>query len=195
MLEDVQLDEFKDLTDTDLIRLFKNGSQAAFQQLAVRYMFVIRSKFADLYDKGIETDDLMQEGFLALHSAVKTYHENANTSFRTYAGTCIRNRLVSAVRSVNSKKNQFNVAASSLESAENIPVSSENEPENALIIKEDFSRLMKYIETNLSKTEQQVLLLYLDGKSYDEISQTLEISKKSCDNAMQRVRQKLKIRN
>lgn len=181
-------DERTGLTDTELITLYQNGDQTAFQQLAVRYMFVIRRKSADLFGKGMEADDLMQEGFLALHSAVNTYRESSGASFATYAGVCIRNRLISAVRSANTAKN--GVRAEPL--TEDVPVPSDSQPENAFVIKEDFERLNRYIGNSLSRTEMQVLSLYLDGSSYDEIAKKLGISKKSCDNAMQRVRRKLK---
>lgn len=195
MLENQQLDEFKDLTDVELIRLFKNGEQIAFQQLAVRYIFVIKNKSSDLYTAGIEPDDLMQEGFLALSSAVDSFDENGEASFRTYAGVCIRNRLLSAVRSAKSKKNKINTVSVSDEDVQNVPMQSEKEPENSVIIKEDFLSLIGYIEKTLSKTEMEVLSMYVDGKSYEEISKLLGISVKSCNNAMQRVRRKLRLKN
>ncbi len=190
MLDNQLSEERTDLTDAELIALFRNGDQTAFQQLAVRYMFVIRRKSADLFDKGVEADDLLQEGFLALHSAVNTYNETSGASFGTYAGVCIRNRLVSAVRSAGLKKN--NVCTQPL--SDDIPFPTDREPENALIIKEDLDKLLQYIRNSLSPAELQVLSLYLDGKSYDEISAALGISRKSCDNAMQRVRRKLRNR-
>ena len=81
------------------------------------------------------------------------------------------------------------------ELTEDIPIKSEDEPENAFIIKEDLARLMKRIETSLSKSEKKVLSLYLEGKSYDEIAAELNKSRKFCDNAMQRARKKLSINN
>ncbi len=188
--EAVMTEQWNHLTDTELIHLFRSGEQLAFQQLALRYLFLIRSKAADLGGKGVESDDLVQEGFLALLSAAETYEENGGAVFRTYAAACIKNRLVSAVRSANSRKNQWNASAWRLE--EDVPVHENVQPENALIIKEDFARLIAYMETSLSPSELRVLSLYLEGHSYDEIARTLGISRKSCDNAMQRVRKKLK---
>ena len=194
MLESAKIDEFIDLTDNELIELFRNGNQTAFSQLALRYMFVIKSRSADLHGKGVDEDDLIQEGFLALHIAVESYDEKAGASFRTYAGVCIRNRLISAVRIANSQKNRLNNGFSSVGLDENIPLKPEKEPENAFIIKQDYAQLVQYIKEKRSKSELKVLSMYLEGMTYDEMAKTLGKSKKFCNNAMQRVRQKLKNR-
>ena len=186
MLEIRQTEGLMDLSDNELIRLFRDGEQTAFQQLAFRYMFVVKKRAWDFQGSGIDTDDLIQEGFLGLYSAVNTYNEAGKASFRTYASVCIRNRMVSAVRSASRE-----ICAEKL--TEDIPIKSEDEPENAFIIKEDLARLMKRIETSLSKSEKKVLSLYLEGKSYDEIAAELNKSRKFCDNAMQRARKKLAI--
>lgn len=192
MLENEQLDDFKNLTDIELIKLYKNGNQTAFQQLAVRYIFIIRNKSSDLYNMGIESEDLFQEGLLGLHNAVLSFNEKGGASFRTYAGICIRNRLISAVRAANADKNRINSIAVSLDDEAELHSLPDTEPENAVIINENSEGLAKCLKNNLSETEISVLMLYLDGKSYDDIAKTMNIPKKSCDNAMQRVRKKLK---
>lgn len=184
MLEVREIGEFVNLSDNELIGLFKKGNQRAFHQLAFRYMFLIKKRAYDLQNSGVDTDDLIQEGFLGLHNAVNTYNENGGASFRTYASVCIRNKMISAVRTEGKR-------VCTEELSETIPVRPETEPENAFILKEDFAGLMKRIETNLSKSEKKVLSLYLDGKNYNEIASELNKSRKFCDNAMQRVRKKL----
>lgn len=188
MLEVREIEGFVDLSDGELISLFKQGDQRAFHQLAFRYIFVIKKRAYDLQNSGMDADDLIQEGFLGLYNAVNTYHENGGAAFRTYAGICIRNKMISAVRTSGKE-----IRAEEL--SEDIPVKPESEPENAFIVKEDFAELMKRIETSLSKSEKRVLSLYLDGKSYDEIAAELNKNRKFCDNAMQRVRKKLAVRN
>ena len=195
MLEYEQLDDFKELSDIELIRLYKQGDQVAFHQLAVRYIFIIRNKSSDLYNMGIESEDLFQEGLLGLHNAVRSFDENGGASFRTYAGICIHNRLVSAVRTANTDKNKINNISVSLDDETDLRSLPLTEPENVVIIKEDFQGMVDYLKTNLSETELSVLSLYLEGNSYDEIAKTLEITKKACNNAMQRVRKKLRIMN
>ena len=188
MLEVREIEELVNLSDSELTGLFRQGNQKAFHQLAFRYMFVVKKRACDVQGNGMDTDDLIQEGFLGLYSAVNTYNEAGKASFRTYASVCIRNRMVSAVRSASRE-----ICAEEL--TEDIPIKSEDEPENAFIIKEDLARLMKRIETSLSKSEKKVLSLYLEGKSYDEIAAELNKSRKFCDNAMQRARKKLAISN
>ena len=186
MLEIREIGEFVNLSDKELIGLFKQGNQKAFHQLVFRYMFVIKKRAYDLKNSGVDTDDLIQEGFLGLYNAVNTYNETGGASFKTYAGICIRNRMLSAVRTASRE-------VCTEELTEDIPIKSEDEPENSFIIKEDIARLMKRIETSLSKSEKKVLSLYLDGKSYDEIAAELNKNRKFCDNAMQRVRKKLAV--
>ena len=94
--------DYEALSDEELVRLFKEGVQDVFGELAVRYILVIRNKSGGLYNMGIEAEDLFQEGLIALHTAVMTYRNGDGASFYTYASKCIRNRLVSAVRTVNS---------------------------------------------------------------------------------------------
>ena len=188
MLEIREIEELVNLSDRELIGLFKQGNQNAFHQLAFRYMFVIKKRAYDLQNSTADTDDLVQEGFLGLYNAVNTYNEAGGAAFRTYASICIRNKMISAVRTASN-----DICAEEL--SEDIPVRPETEPENAFIIKEDFARLIKRIEKSLSKSEKKVLSLYLDGKSYDDIASELNKSRKFCDNAMQRVRKKLAVRN
>lgn len=192
MLENQQ--GLENLDDTELIRRYHNGEQEAFQQLAVRYIFVIRNKSSDLYHMGIEKDDLFQEGLLGLHNAVRSFDENGSASFGTYASVCIRNKLVSAVRNANAEKNKINNAASSIDDAAELPFPSEFEPENVVIINEELSSLLDYLRNSLSAKELSVLSCYLDGMTYSQIAEKLNITQKACDNAMQRVRRKLRIK-
>ena len=176
MFENINIGGLAELSDNELIKLFKEGNQTAFHQLVLRYMFAVKRKAADMNCKSMDFDDLVQEGFLGLYNAVNAYDENGGASFR----------MLSAVRSAGRE-------IDTEELSEDIPARAETEPENAFIIKEDFARLMRYIEKSLSKSELKVLSLYLEGKSYDEIASELNKSRKFCDNAMQRVRKKLAI--
>lgn len=186
MFEEIEANGFGEFSDNELIKLFREGNQTAFHQLVLRYMFAIKRKAADMNCRSMDFDDLVQEGFLGLYNAVNGYDERGGASFRTYAMVCIRNRMLSALRSAGRE-------IDTEELSEEIPARAETEPENAFIIKEDFARLVRYIEEKLSKSELKVLSLYLEGKSYDEIASELNKSRKFCDNAMQRVRKKLAI--
>lgn len=193
-MQDVEFPEkYETLSDEQLVKLCNNGVQEAFSALSVRYIFVIRNKSAELYHSGIENDDLFQEGLIGLHNAVRTFDPDNAASFRTYAGVCIRNHLISVVRAANSNKNKINSCAVPLSDQTDEPASAVSEPENVVVAKENVRELWVQIKKRLSDTEKQVLFGYLDGKSYSVIANELGITTKSCDNAMQRVRHKLKI--
>ena len=181
-------------SDAELVRRYRSGDETAFQQLVVRYFLVLKKKAASFVGPDAEADDLFQEALLGLHHAARSYEETGGASFRTYSDICIRNRLISYLRRQRSDKNQANTCRASMEEADSMPSAPESEPENALIHREALARLEQYLRTSLSDTESRVLALYIDGKSYDEIAGALEISRKSCHNAMQRIRKKLRAR-
>ena len=194
MLADEGKKELAALNDRSLVSLYRSGDQGAFRQLAARYFFVIRHKAAEFYGRGVEPDDLFQEGLLGLHYAAISFDEK-NGAFSAYAGVCVRNRMISAIRSFGALKKRIDREHCSIEEVQSLVSDPLCEPENAVISREAMESLLSYLRDNLSDKELSVLSLYVDGKSYDEISCQLGISKKSCDNAMQRVRKKLRIRN
>lgn len=192
--EDEKKGELEALNDQSLVGMYRSGDQGAFQQLAARYFFVVRNKAAEFYGRGVEPDDLFQEGLLGLHYAALTFDENGGASFSTYAGVCVRNRMISAVRSSGALKKRIDREHFPIEEAHQLHSDPLSEPENAVISREAFESLLSYLRENLSEKEMTVLSLYVEGKSYDEISGQLGISKKACDNSMQRIRKKLRIR-
>lgn len=184
--------DYERLSDEELVSLYKQGVQDAFGELSVRYIVVIRNRSSGLYNMGVEAEDLFQEGLIALHTAVITYRKDDGASFATYASKCIRNRLISAVRKVNTVKNKINNITVSLDSQREDQYDPMTDPERVLMADEEVKELMEFAYDNLSDMEMKVLVLYIDGKTYDEISESLGIPIKSCDNAMQRVRRKLR---
>ena len=189
-----KVDELNTLSDTELVRRARAGDDAAFRKLSERCFLTIRKRASVLVSSGAEMDDLMQEGLIALHQAVMSYDEDGKASFRTYSEVCIRNRMISAVRRENSGVHQSKVSIAPIEEAEHLPDLPETDPQNALIDRESLRELEEYLEKHLTKTESSVLNCYLSGMTYDETASFLGISRKSCDNAMQRVRRKLRER-
>ena len=143
----------------------------------------------------LEADDLCQEGLLGLLDAVRNYREDGGASFRTYAGVCITNRIIMAYRWAAGRKNfpLNNFVPLSEEGAScGVFAGEEANPEKMLVEEEDLLLLKRFISRGLSKMERQVLMLYLGGYSYKEIADSLCITSKAADNALQRVRRKLK---
>ena len=182
------------LSDTELLRRYRAGDQSAFHQLANRFFLVLKKKAAAYSRGGTEADDLVQEGLIGLHNAVLTFDEGGGASFRTYADVCIRNRMISSLRRSGYGRDRMNGTVASIEEVEELESPPESDPLNAVILKEDLNALEGYLREQLSPAESRVLDLYLSGLSYEEIAKRLGITRKSCDNAMQRVRKKLRQR-
>lgn len=190
--------KFSGLSDAELAELVKQGVSDAFAELTARYMSVIRAKAAVRRSTLLELDDLCQEGLLGLLNAAKTYNPSGGASFKTYAEVCIGNRLVMAFRAAASRKNAPFANSVPLSGSENIngPSSMENvlDPEDMLLDSENVNDIWQHVKTALSKKEFAVFKLYLAGLSYAEIAEKLSLTAKAADNAMQRVRMKLKKR-
>ncbi len=182
--------DFVSCTDPELAGYVRAGIQSAFEEMARRYKGLI-GYFASQYSAaGFEHADFMQEGLWALHCACKTYDENKKASFRNYAGVCINNRFMSLIRKANTKST---IPRDSIVSFEDIEPSDRNygNPENLILEQESSRDLVSLIREALSPLELSVLKLYLQGLSYIQIAQKLNISTKAVDNAMQRIRRKI----
>lgn len=190
--------EWKRIPEEQLVLKVRGGSTEAFVELASRYVDVIRAKTAPYHSFSLEAEDLCQEGFLALLNAAKTYDAEKNSSFATYARTCIENRIISAYRKASGKKqsplNNFISLTDENDCALKAQLTSQmvTDPEALLIYRENLEVVKKRIQHNLSKLEQTVLSYYVSGYSYKEIAHILAISEKAADNAIQRARRKLK---
>lgn len=187
--------EMVNCTDSQLADFVSCGNAEAFAELMARYMSTIRAKAAPFHSALLEADDLCQEGLLGLLNAARTFDTENGANFRTYAGVCIANRIIMAYRSSISGKNlplnDF-ISLSDGDGPEFLFQDSTSDPETMFADSENFSLMWKEIEHILSELELNVLTLYLNGCSYREISRKLEISRKAADNALQRIRFKLR---
>ena len=192
-MQDFEISEkYKLITDEELVILYRNGVQDAFTALAVRYVYVIRRLASGFSNMSVEFDDLLQEGNIGLVNAVNTYKNGGTAAFRTYAGVCIRNRMISVVRKANSSLNSINNEALPLSEQTEVLSAPDTEPESFVDSVERTKEIFRVIRENLSELERNVLSLYIDGKRYEEIAADLGITVKVCNNAMQRVRKKLR---
>lgn len=187
-------EKMAEYADSQLVDLVSSGDSNAFVELAARYLSLVKAKAAHLSGTMLETDDLCQEGLMGLLNAARTYDLKGGASFKTYAGVCISNRMIMACRAAVSRKNlplhNF-VSLSEHDSEVDMPDSSAN-PETVFIDNENLKQMRQHMEHALSGMEQKVLMLYLDSCSYSEIAEKLGITPKAADNALQRVRLKLK---
>lgn len=182
-----------------LIEEVRNGGHAAFGTIAKEFSPMLQSMVYKLDVPAHEKDDLYQEGLIGLYKAVLFYNEKYS-SFFTFAHICAKRNILTALRSYLSKKNlALRTSVSIEDSAQseymlcNESLSLGSDPEHMLVNKEQFEAFMKKKDECLSDYEKQVLKYFLKGLPYEKIASLLGKTPKSIDNAIQRIRNKLKL--
>ena len=172
------------LSDEELIR---DLSDAALTELILRYKKVVEIKAKKLFRQNgsVELNDLIDEGFVAVFYAVRTYDESKGVLFSTYADICITNRMLTSA----GRHNRMTDCADEGVSDKKADIKS---PEAIYLEKERFDEVMKRVSRELSGMELSVLEMYLQYESCKIIADKLGITEKAADNAMQRVRKKLR---
>ena len=188
---------YRGVSDDELAALAAHEQQA-FPELLNRYYRIILYKVAHVKACGMDADDLMQEASLGLYSAVRSFSAKENASFRTYAGVCIDNRLRSAIRNSARDKNKplsHYMELSDYYKQEDAFSAADagTDPEAMVLIDESVAELRQRLMELLSEKEYQVFTQYhLHDCSYEDIAECLGMDTKAVDNALQRVRRKLK---
>ena len=152
---------------------------------------MIRRRSARYFLPGVEAEDLVQEGLIGLLKAIRLY-DGSQSAFPTFAYLCVGSTMAAAAKTALSQKSRPLSDYSTLEALEVSSLEQTISPEEEIIIAEQLAELEEKIQTRLSGFEQQALTLYLSGHSYTEISQLLHTPLKAVDNALQRVRRKLR---
>lgn len=176
-----------DMGDEQLVFLTQENNEEAFVLLVTRCMPMLQYLSYKYRSAQFESDDLVQEGLLALLSAVRAYREDQGVSFRTYAHTCIRNRMISALRHSGADTEPLPKTDEPYDLTE----SQQNDPAVMLVRSEELQQMRSRLRGLLTPVEYPVLMLYLGGYSYREIARRLSITTKAVDNALQRLRRKL----
>lgn len=185
------MSDYSLMTDEELVSLCRDDNQEAWAQLYLRYCAVSKAIALKIKNSGIENDDLVQEGLIGFLAAVHSFNSEKNASFKTYAWTCIRNKMLNAVS--HSKAKKFVSANDCLSlSVENEIESDKMNIEDLIIAKNNAQQISQIISQKLTKRERDVLRLYINAKTYDTIAAELSISKKAVDGALQRAKAKLK---
>ena len=182
---------YSTLSDDVLAEFSKNGDDNAFNELAIRYLNLIRFIARKYSAQGYEQNDFVQEGLMALLYVCKTYDAHGGSSFGSFVSLVVERRFISIIRSSQSKKAVpdamlVRIDALGEELTDFVP-----SPEERLMYKEQLDQVLKRINALLSAKEYEVLMLFASGLSYSKISQRLNISEKSVDNALQRARRKV----
>lgn len=191
----------------NLIKEAKQGNTLATEELITKYKPLVNSIARQYFLIGGETEDLIQEGMLGLFNAIQSYEKEGKASFKTFATLLIKRRVQDAIKHANRQKNQ---ALNSYITVNNqgiiVTDYKENEedeelgiyiksnlptPENLIISKENQSFIKTEIEKKLTILEKNILQLFIEGKSYGQIAETLNLTKKTVDNNLFRIRKKL----
>lgn len=177
--------------EEDMLALLQKGDSDAFEILVGSYAGMIAAKATVANIKYVEFEDVLQECYMAFLDAARSYSREKGASFRTYSAACVDNRIASVRRKSRTKKSKMLHEHDSLEDND-MAADSKCEPEFAVFDGDRVKVIKRLIAEMLSETENRVLMMYLAGKSYQNISSVLGVSEKSVDNALQRARKKLK---
>ncbi len=190
------MEKYSEYTDEELIELYREGEEGVVEYLMEKYKNLVRSKATSMYILGGDTQDLIQEGMIGLFKAVRDYDAGRDACFYTFAQLCVSRNIFTAVQKSGRKKhaplNYYVSIYGQDTSNENGIGSVKDNPENIMIGKENLEQLEQAIENEMSNFERQVIELRITGMGYDEISKVLGRDSKSVDNALQRIKNKLK---
>lgn len=195
--------DFSDFTDEELIIQYRDGDKQIVDYLMDKYKHVVRSKAGRMFILGADKDDLIQEGMIGLFKAVRDYDSGRDASFLTFAELCISRQMYTAIQAANRKKHlPLNSYISLYKNQEDetlegqligaIQNFSEQNPEEILIDRENVEALQTIIDQELSTFERQVLELSMTGMGYIDIARLLGKDPKSTDNALNRVKTKIR---
>lgn len=200
-------DKFQNLDELQIIQNAQNGDEEAMTYLMEKYKSMVRVLSRPLFLMDGDKDDLLQEGMIGLFKAVRTYDADRETAFETFANLCISRQLYSAIKLSNRQKNIPLNSYVPIDTAEGEDASNNLErtllldragsawqqnPEEIVIGEESARYTKRMLISRLSKMETQVLDLFLKGLTYQEIAEKLGKTPKAIDNALQRIKAKLK---
>lgn len=194
--------EFKEKLDEEIVLEAKNGNTRAQEYLISKYENFVKSKAKSYFLIGADKEDIYQEGMIGLYKAIRDFKPDKLTSFKAFAELCVTRQIITAIKTATRQKHIPLNTYISL----NKPIYEEesertlldvlagikiSDPEELVISKEHMDDIEAAIAKVLSDLELEVLMSYLDGKSYQEIACDLDRHSKSIDNALQRVKRKL----
>ena len=190
------------MLDEDIIKQAKSGNNKALEYLINKYKSFVRAKARTYFLIGADREDIIQEGMIGLYKAIRDFREDKLSSFRAFAELCITRQIITAIKTATRQKHiplnsyvSLNKPIFDEESDRTlmdvISEESISDPEEMVINREEFYGIEEKMGEILSSLEWEVLSLYLQGKSYQEISEELDRHVKSIDNALQRVKRKL----
>jgi len=201
-LDPVKVGDFEEKTDEEVAVEAKFGDNIALEYLINKYRNFVKAKARSYFLIGADREDIIQEGMIGLYKAIRDFKDDKLSSFRAFAELCITRQIITAIKTATRQKH---IPLNSYVSL-NKPIYDEDsdrtlldilsgtkvtDPEELMINREEYNDIEFKMGEVLSELEWRVLMLYLEGKSYQEIALELKRHVKSIDNALQRVKRKL----
>ena len=194
-----------ELADDELVGRYRQGDVQALQTLLERYRRFARAKARGYFLVGADSDDIEQEGMIGLYKAIRDFRPERQASFRAFAELCITRQIITAIKTATRQKhqplNQY-VSISASRPGDDAGERSVEEllgdhhvsdPADQVVSAERMRDMRRSMSEMLSGLEVEVLRLYVEGKSYQEIGAQLGRHVKSIDNALQRIKRKLDV--
>jgi RNA polymerase sporulation-specific sigma factor len=195
---------WREPSELHLIMAARNGDEWAMDTILRRYLGFVRLKASSYFLAGGDSNDLVQEGMVGLYKAVRDFRPDKDTSFRSFAELCITRQIITAIKTATRHKHSpLNTYVSFSHTpagqdpdadctlGDALPGPSVEDPISCVISTEELESLLACLGSTLSSLESQVLTCYLEGRSYEQISDLLDCDPKTVDNALQRVKRKV----
>ncbi|ACJ32472.1 RNA polymerase sigma-30 factor, sigH [Anoxybacillus flavithermus WK1] len=197
-----QQSRYEQLEDEMIVELVHQGDSEALDYLIHKYKNFVRAKARSYFLVGADREDIVQEGMIGLYKAIRDFKEDKQSSFKAFAELCITRQMITAIKMATRQKHiplncyvsldkpiyEDDSARTLMDVLSGTKITN---PEELIINREEFNHIEEKMTELLSDLERKVLLLYLEGRSYQEISEELNRHVKSIDNALQRVKRKL----
>ena len=195
--------EIHELEDLELVERVRLGDERCLETLLARYRNFARSKARSYFLAGSDKEDVVQEGMIGLFKAIRDFDLEQETPFRAFAELCISRQILTAIKTANRQKHQPLNSSISLDApaygddqsdrsvGDHLVAATTSDPVELVISAQEIEAIRDSMTENLTELEGDVLRLYMDGKSYEEIAGALGNHVKSIDNALQRIKRKL----
>lgn len=190
------------MQEEEVVDLARGGHHGATEFLISRFRPLVENKAKAYFVVGADREDVIQEGMIGLYKAIRDFRSDRLNRFRPFAELCVTRQIITAVKTATRQKhvplNGYISLNRPLESeaADNtlldvLPNISDGNPEKEVLGGRISGDIDETVANALSGLEKKVLLCYLDGLSYQEMSDALGCPSKSIDNALQRVKRKI----
>jgi len=201
-LKELEHTQYELMSDEEVVDLVRDNDAEALEYLIYKYKNFVRAKARSYFLIGADREDIVQEGMIGLYKSIRDFRGDKLTSFKAFAELCITRQIITAIKTATRQKH---IPLNSYVSLDK-PIYDEDsdrtlldvicgtkvtDPEELFINREEFDDIEGKMSEILSDLERQVLMLYLDGRSYQQIAEELKRHVKSIDNALQRVKRKL----